>query len=464
MPTQSRVISGLAMSAFCVLAIDWNSAQCGEPERTVADDTRTQARTVIDRGLTFLEKDTIKWRQDRGCSTCHHGVMSVWALNEAKKQGFAVNGDALADIMEWTKSRFIRRLDLPRDPRPGWSLVSVPGIYLGVMSHNLPVLSREEVNIVARHLARHQEEDGAWVMPPPSNGAPPTWESRETLALLAIMAWEPFVPADPEAAAAARASREKAVEWLSKTEPTDTAQANTLRLLRDVRVGKSAEQLQPGIDQLLKRQNADGGWSQTKDIASDGYATGQALYALSFAGVSAERPEIQRAVAFLVATQRDDGSWPMTSRNHPGVESMRNPIRNPIPITYFGSAWAMLGLIRFVPSAPDTPAKQQDAFNEIKAFHGKYEVDETLADKPVVRVDLSFYEVSDQEVANFAKVLQAFPKLKELKFKSTKITDSGLAHLKSFKHLEALSLKETKVTDAGVQDFQSALPKVKLDR
>ncbi len=333
-----------------------------------------------------------------------------------------------------------------------------------MMSHHLPVLSREEVNIVARHLARHQEADGAWVMPPPANGAPPIWESRETIALLALLAWEPFVPADAQAAAAARASREKAVEWLRKAEPTDTAQANTLRLLRDVRVGKSAEQIQPGIDQLLKRQNADGGWSQTKELGSDAFATGQALYVLSFAGVRPEQPEIQRAVSFLVASQRDDGSWPMTSRNHPGVESTRNPIRNPIPITYFGSAWAMLGLVRSVPSAPDTPAKQQDAFNEIQAFHGKYEVDATAPNRPVVLVDLSFYEVEDQQVANFAKLLPAFPKLKELRFKSTKITDEGLKHLKSLSQIQALSIKETKVTDAGVQDFQKARPNVNVER
>lgn len=461
-----RVIAGL-ITVFIGLACDAKPAQCDEPDATAQAKTLAtpqQARTVIERGLTFLEKDTVKWRQERGCATCHHGTMTIWALSEARSQGYAVNAAALADFMEWTKSRFIPRLDLPRDPRPGWSLVSTPGIYLGMMSQHLPVLSREEVNIVAWHLARHQEEDGAWVLPPPANGAPPIWESRETIALLALMAWEPSVPTDPDAATAARASREKAVEWLGKTEPSDTAQANSLRLLRDVRLGKPPEQIQSGVERLLKQQNADGGWSQTKELGSDAYATGQALYALSFAGVKPERSEIQRAVSFLVATQREDGSWPMTSRNHPGVESQRNPIRNPIPITYFGSAWATLGLVRSVPSAPDALAKQQNAFNEIQAFHGKHEVDANSPDRPVVLVDLSFYEVEDQQVANFAKLLQAFPKLKVLRFKSTKITDTGLAHLKTLTQLEVLSLKETKVTDAGVQDFQKGRPQVSVER
>lgn len=81
------------------------------------------------------------------------------------------------------------------------------------------------------------------------------------------------------------------------------------------------------------------------DQPSDAYATGQSLYILNLLGVPGDRPEIQRAVGFLVATQREDGSWSMTRRGHDGV----TPSENIIPITYFGSAWGTLGLIRFAP-------------------------------------------------------------------------------------------------------------------
>jgi hypothetical protein len=416
--------------------------------------------------------------------------MTVWALSEAKAQGYAVGTDEFAEIVQWTKEQTIpRSIPTTRDPRPGWKLVSIRAIYLGVMSQNLPVLSRDEINRVAVHLARHQEEDGSFLLPLPAiNGAPPIWESSETLALWALLAWEPSVPNDPEEAAAARASREKTVAWLAKAKPTNTAQSLSLRLLLDVRTGKSAEQLQEGIDQVFKLQNADGGWSQTTDLASDAYATGQALYALSFAGVKNDRPEIRRAVAFLAATQAADGSWPMTPRNHPGVQTTKNPVRWPVPITYFGSAWATLGLVRSVPSAPDTAPKRQHAFDEILAFHGKYTVDETAPDRPVIGVDLRYYEVSDREVGNFTQVLRAFPRLTTLQFKSTKITDAGLTHLeglpqlrtlalenatvtdaglarlKGLIDLEDLNLKGTKVTDAGVQELQKALPRVKVER
>ena len=46
-------------------------------------------------------------------------------------------------------------------------------------------------------------------------------------------------------------------------------------------------------------------------------------------------------MSFLVGSQEEDGSWPMTSRAHPGEKVFTNPV----PITYFGSSWATLGLM-----------------------------------------------------------------------------------------------------------------------
>jgi len=69
------------------------------------------------------------------------------------------------------------------------------------------------------------------------------------------------------------------------------------------------------------------------------------MYFLSLAGMASDRREFQRAVARLAKDQQKDGSWPMTSRAHPGAK----PMTNPVPITYFGSAWATLGLMRSLP-------------------------------------------------------------------------------------------------------------------
>ncbi|MEX2306813.1 MAG: prenyltransferase/squalene oxidase repeat-containing protein [Pirellulales bacterium] len=486
----TRWIIHVTMGALCLVVVrpagSNDSRESDDPvmplkAACVSQDTQQ----AVERALEFLEKDAAKWRKERGCATCHHGTMTVWALSEARSQGHTVNVETLEDTVRWTKDQFVPRFNKPRDPRPGWNLVSIPAIYLGVMAQSLPILTRDEINQIAVHLARHQEEDGAWLMPPAANGAPPTWESRETLALWALLAWEPSVPADPQEAAAARVNREKATKWLSENKPTETTQSIGLRLLVDLRTGKSAEECEARINWLLSRQNSDGGWSQVTDSPSDAYATGQALWVLSFAGVKQDRPEIGRAVSFLVANQREDGSWPMTCRSHPGVDTTRQ--RNPVPITYFGSAWATLGLVRSSPPALDLAARQQRAFDSIRAFGGTFELDEASPGKPVVSVKV-VYEVDDQELMTLTPLLTAFPDLKTLQFKSARITDAGLVslnslaqlqslslenaavtdaglvHLKPLTHLEELNLKGTNVTDVGVQDFQTAMPRVKVVR
>jgi len=286
-------------------------------------------RPAVERSLDFLERDAVKWRKEHECSTCHHGTMTIWALTEAASRGYTVAPETLADMATWAKQRALERLDQPRDSRPGWNLVKLPAMLIASMAQaNLhqKVVSRDELKLIAAHVARHQEAEGFWSVPPPKNGPPPVFESTEVYTLWAILAL-----------GSERESTEKATAWLKKSPPTNTTQAGALRLLVEIRTGS-----QPSIDSLLKCQNPDGGWGQVAGIPSDAYATGQTLYMLSLAGVMGDRPEVKRAVAFLVGSQKEDGSWPMTSRAQPGEK----PFTNPVPITYFGSAWATLGLIR----------------------------------------------------------------------------------------------------------------------
>jgi len=275
--------------------------------------------------------------------------MTVWALSEAKGRCYAVDAGSFADTVKWTKER-LATIDKPRDTRPGWSMVSTPAVYLAVMALAVPTqdaLSADELKQIAGHLLRHQETDGswAWSSAPAKNRPPPVFESDEVVTLLAYVALGPHVPTDPKEKSDARDGRDKAAAWLGKVKPAGTTQALALRLFRDVRADKPEKELRPQVDALLARQNKDGGWGQDRDLASDAYATGQALYFLALAGVKPDRAEVRRGVSFLVATQKEDGSWPMTSRAHPG----ENPARNPVPIPYFGSAWATLGLMRNAP-------------------------------------------------------------------------------------------------------------------
>ena len=340
MPNRFRF--GSAMTVLLLLVAGVIPANGGTPT------TPDQARKAIEQGLEFLVTDAKEWREERKCATCHHGTMTVWALSEAKSQGYAVAGETLSDVTKWTKER-LENIDKPRDKRPGWNMVNTPAVYLSLMAQAVPAQSAitpAELERIAGHLVRHQEGDGswAWSIAPVANRPPPVFESDEVVTLMASIALGPQVPVDPDEKSPARDARARASAWLEKAKPGESTQAAAIQLFRDVRAGKPPRDLEPGIKRLLALQNKDGGWGQERNLPSDAYGTGQALYFLSLAGVPRDRTEVQRGVTFLVGNQTDDGSWPMKSRAHPGGK----PFTNPVPITYFGSAWATLGLMRSV--------------------------------------------------------------------------------------------------------------------
>ncbi len=175
----------------------------------------------------------------------------------------------------------------------------------------------------------------------PSGGRSPLFgDSDESMTLLAILA---MLPAASTGDDSAKAVRDKGIQWLSETKTDGDPQSIAMRLVLWRRLGRPAIESEPLVQSMKGRQNPDGGWSQTKDMGSDAWATGQALYALAHAGIKPDDPVVARAHIFLIKTQRDDGSWPMTSRPvKPGGEGSKSLI----PITCAGSAWAILGLAR----------------------------------------------------------------------------------------------------------------------
>jgi hypothetical protein len=85
-------------------------------------------------------------------------------------------------------------------------------------------------------------------------------------------------------------------------------------------------------------------------MASDAYATGQALYALHAAGIPRTDAAVQQGLEFLVRTQTPDGNWKMLSRPDP---KSGKPAEFLVPITYAAAAWATLGMVEHVPQAPE---------------------------------------------------------------------------------------------------------------
>lgn len=335
---QRRVSIGIVLTALCVLLLGALPVRSG---------IQQNGRKAAERGLAFLQKDVAKFRATKKCASCHEGTITVWALTEAQSQGYAIAPESLAEIAKWTRDGQLSGIDLPRETPAGKRGLNTTALYLGMLDLAVPgqqAVPSDDLKRIASHLVRYQEADGAWSWSaaPAQNRPPPVMESDEVATLIGYLALEPRLSADSSEASAIRASRDRAAAWLEKSAAGDSNQAAALRLLLAARSGKSGKEFRHELDAFVKRQNSDGGWSPTKDLPSDAYSTGQALYFLRLSGVKKDRTAIQRGVAFLVGQQRSDGSWLMTPRAHPGAK----PMKDPGPISYFGSAWATMGLMR----------------------------------------------------------------------------------------------------------------------
>jgi hypothetical protein len=262
-------------------------------------------------------------------------------MREAKQRGHTVDEPVLAELTRWAaesgdgKFAQARPVSAPNalNPKAVWFALA-----LGA-DPKPDATSRKGMALLSKTVKDDQTEDGSWSSWPETR--PPIFgSSDESMTALATLA---VIPAAASGDAPARTVRDKGIRWLARTKSDEAPQSIAMRLVIWWRLGRPAEEWDPLVRLIKGRQRADGGWNQTRDMASDAWATGQALYAMAHAGTQPDDPVIALAHAFLIKTQRGDGSWPMTSRPvKPGGAGSKSLI----PITGAGSAWAVLGLAR----------------------------------------------------------------------------------------------------------------------
>jgi Squalene-hopene cyclase C-terminal domain/Prenyltransferase and squalene oxidase repeat len=327
----------------------------GEPA-PFARATTPQVQRVVDRAIHYLQTESAAWLSTRKCAACHHAPMPLWALGEAGRRGYAIDTKFLADTTEsllgskdkLLASRIFPDPAVPPDPRPqGRGLnMGLPMLAVAVQaSPDLTKGQKQSLKLIAEEIVRKQQPDGSWEFFTALR-RPPINESQTTDVAWIVLALQGLTGIDsPKAQGEALA---KAIAWLDAPGRSDAHQDKVLRMILGARGGKSAKAMQPLVDDLLALQRLDGGWSQSIAVPkSDAFATGQTLYALSLAGLTAAREDVRRGIDFLVATQRADGSWPMASRSTP--DGSPGSAKLLTPITCAASSWATLGLAALSP-------------------------------------------------------------------------------------------------------------------
>lgn len=296
---------------------------------------------TIDRGLAFLVKDALAWKKEHNCVSCHHAGLVIWSMWEAKQQGHTIDEQVLTELTKWVAESGDGKTSLPRPANIPKALnEKAVSFALALGANPAPdSVSRDSMKLLLTTMKSDQLENGSWASWPETR--PPIFgNSDDRTTALATLA---LLPAAATGDESAKLARDKGMRWLADTKTDNDPQSIALRLVLWQRLGRPSAEWEPLATRIKARQNDDGGWSQTDSMPSDAWATGQALYALAHTGIKPDSPVISRAQTFLIKTQRDDGSWPMTSRpTKPGGEGSKSLI----PITGAGTSWAVMGLVR----------------------------------------------------------------------------------------------------------------------
>lgn len=346
-------------SLHCILALILGMSLCKFAQAGKVDPQAqmepAKVQHAVERAIGYLQTESGAWVKQGRCAACHHAAMPLWALNEAGSQGYTVDRDFLnhiADVALGSPQKMIAAgiAENPAkpDPRPMGRGINVGAVFMAVAARSSPTLAQgpeQSLKLIADDIVRKQQPDGSWeffLSRPPINQS----QTTDTAWIIMVLQGE----AGPDMPESHRKALEKGLAWLNSAGEPDGQEVTALKLLVAIHAGASHETIDAACEHLLKLQQGDGAWSQLSDGKGDAFATGQTLYVLALAGHTAHDPAIQRAIDFLVSTQKADGSWPMTSRASPDGRP-GGSAKNLKPITCGAAAWATMGLAKLVPQS-----------------------------------------------------------------------------------------------------------------
>jgi hypothetical protein len=270
-----------------------------------ASTSHRTAQEAVAKAVAFSQGPAEKFVQTGGCISCHAQYLNGMAVSAAKAAGLNPNpAFESAHTRANTSLRGILQEQFFQvaDPADGTEGVEFSIMQFGAAGAQPSM----QIDSMVHHIAAMQRREGDW---PIFEGRPPIEGSIFSPTARAIRGLRTYTIPGRKAEFDERIAR--AAAWLEKGEPVVT-EDRTSQILGLAWAGRTVPKKR--IDALLAAQHSDGGWSQTDNLATDAWATGQALWALHEVGVPASDPHFKKGVDFLLRTQHEDGTWHVVSR------------------------------------------------------------------------------------------------------------------------------------------------------
>jgi glucose/arabinose dehydrogenase/mono/diheme cytochrome c family protein len=273
--------------------------------------TPTAIRAAVERSLPLLQDIGVAFINQTGCVSCHHNSVVSMAVTAARAHGYGVN-EATANKQASTIGTYLeswRERTVQNVPIAGGA-DTISYLLLGLAADGYAPDAATDAQ--AMWLKRRQAKDGRW---PLGTVRPPIESNDIQVTAVSMRALQIFAPPSQRAEYARAVERARA--WLTAAAAT-AAEERAFRLLGLHWAGASTDVISAAARDLFAMQHDDGGWAQLDSMASDAYATGEALVALRESGVVAVGDSAYRkGLEYLLRTQIEDGSWIVETRSVP---------------------------------------------------------------------------------------------------------------------------------------------------
>jgi len=266
-------------------------------------------RLALERAIPPLQRCDAAFLERAGCVSCHNNSLTAMTVAEARSRGFRVNEEIassqlrrIAAFLEDNSERALENEGIPG------GIDTVSYVLLGMAVEKYP--SDAITDAWARYARNNQSPDGRFKC---RTVRPPLEASDFQVTAATIRSLLAYAPSGQKAEY--RKAVERSIRWLEEAQPR-TTEDQVFQILGLKWASGGRKTIRKTASQLLAQQRSNGGWGQIPALASDAYATGQALVALRESGlIGPGDGPYRRGVQYLVDSQMEDGSWLVRTRS-----------------------------------------------------------------------------------------------------------------------------------------------------
>jgi hypothetical protein len=269
------------------------------------------ATSPEERAIAFLAREVPAWSVANKCFSCHNNGNAARALYTAVRLGYAVPDKALTDTTRWLANPAGWEANGGDEAFNDKQLARYQfTLALSDAVDAARVRERQPLSEAAASIAARQLRDGSWAAGPEGTAGSPT-----TLGSALVTAEIRRLLARADSTRYAAEVR-RADAWLRHKQVKSVPDAAAVLLALEKAADDAAvSQRKECLAILRKGESKTGGWGPFVNSGPEVFDTALVVLALSRQPESDEiRTWLRRGRAYLVRTQKKDGSWPETTR------------------------------------------------------------------------------------------------------------------------------------------------------